>query len=174
MLECSWEARATVVRFGSTLEERVRRRRINNYARRACSYERRLGLPFRVGLRRARAQGRDGGLRVGTHAFSVGPPAVICRAASDHADTVPLLPRPNLPCEASVKQAIERGHMREVGWVAWRGGLAWEIGRRLAWEAGTGERRAEQSEQTLCAGRCTHTSALILDEGSNQRQSACN
>ena len=121
---------------GSTLEERVRRRRINNYARRACSYERRLGLPFRVGLRRARAQGRDGGLRVGTHAFSVGPPAVICRAASDHADTVPLLPRPNLPCEASVKQAIERGHMREVGWVAWRGGLAWEIGME-DWHRGT-------------------------------------
>ena len=33
---------------------------------------------------------------------------------------------------------------------------------RLAWEAGTGERRAEQSEQALCAGRCAHTNALIV------------
>ena len=48
--------------------------------------------------------------------------------------------------------------------------MAWH--GRLAWKIGTGERRAEQSEQALCAGRCTHTSALILDEGSNQRQSA--
>ena len=89
---------------------------------------------------------------------------MIGRAASNRVDTVPLLPRPNLPCgeregvgrrrehlhASSGEQAIERSHMKR----GWQGGLAGGLGSGGHAGSRTGALRGPY------AG--VHTSARIL------------